>query len=129
MKQQKTLRGIEPLEVKTSMLDEITKNFTWYSSHGRVVLNFMNRDLTAWLEYHSKSNNVRADEICLYTLNHMYDRHTLILNRNWPWCTIRFTGDPSKTDFANSCDLHLLNIGPQYVCSSKTARGQCTKLH
>ena len=47
----------------------------------------------------------------MYALSHMYDRHTVILNRNWPWCTIRFTGDPSETDFTNSCNLHLLNIG------------------
>ena len=40
----------------------------------------------------------------------MYDRHTVILNKNWPWCTIRFTGDPSETDFHNSYNLHLLNI-------------------
>ena len=34
--------GLEPMEVKTSMLEEITKKFTCYYSHGRVVLNFTN---------------------------------------------------------------------------------------
>ena len=80
--------GLEAHKVKQFMLDEISKNYNWYSSHGRVILNFTNRDLSGWLEYHGKSNNVHADEICVYSLSHLYDRHTVIFNKNHPWCTI-----------------------------------------
>ena len=103
--------GTDAATVKSSMLDEIATNFDWYQSRGRVVLNFTNRDLAGWLEHHQADKSTQADEISLYVLSHMYDRHTVVLNKNRPWCTIRWTGDPNESDFPKSCQVHLLYIG------------------
>ena len=46
-----------------------------------------------------------------YALSHIYNRHTVILGRGRPWCTIRPTDDPNEANFATSCQVHLLYIG------------------
>ena len=97
--------------VKLGMLDEIGDNYDWYENRGRVVLNMQSRDLTQWLKYHLNNQSARADEIAIYALSHIYDRHTVILGNGRPWCTIRATGDPKEADFVNSCQVHLLYIG------------------
>ena len=97
--------------VKLAMLDEIGDNCNWYESRGHVVLNMQSRDLTEWLKYHLNNQSARADEIAVYTLSHIYDRHTVILGNGRPWCTIRATGDPKEADLVTSCQVHLLYIG------------------
>ena len=103
--------GTDTATVKASMLDEIATNFNWYQSRGRVALNFMNCDLAGWIEQHQLDKSTRADEISLYALSHMYDRHIVVLNKNRPWCTIWWTGDLNESDFPKSCKVHLLYIG------------------
>ena len=97
--------------VKMTMLNEIGDNYDWYESRGRVVLNMQGRDLMEWLKYHLTNQSARADEIAVYALSHIYDRHTVIFGKGRLWCTIRATGDPKEADFANSCQVHLLYIG------------------
>ena len=103
--------GTDTEAVKLSMLDEITTNYDWYESRSRVILNFTNHDLAGWLEHHLNGKCSHADEISLYALRHLYDRHTVVLNKNRPWCTIRWTGDPNESNFPKSCQVHLLYIG------------------
>ena len=97
--------------VKMTMLDEIGDNYDWYESRGRVALNMQDKDLTEWLKYHLTNQSAHADEIAVYALSHIYDRHTVIFSKGRPWCTIRATGDSKEVDFVNSCQVHLLYIG------------------
>ena len=96
---------------KVDMLSEISENYDWYESRGRVVLNFQGRTLASWLSFHLERKSARADKLALYALSHLYNRHTLVFGKNRPWCTIRATGDPKESDFPNSCQVHLLYIG------------------
>ena len=102
--------GTDAATVKASML-EIATNFDWYQSRGRVVLNFTNCNLVGWLKQHQHDKSTQADELSLYALSHMYDQHTVVLNKNRPWCTIRWMGDLNESDFLKSCQVHLLYIG------------------
>ena len=65
--------------------------------------------LTQWLREHLKK--IRPDELALYALSHLYNRHTVVFGRGCPWCTIHPTGDPTEADFATSCQVHLLYLG------------------
>ena len=103
--------GTDGEEAKLTMLTEVGDNYDWYESRGRVVLNMQSRDLIGWLKYHLNNKTACADELSIYTLSHIYDRHTVILGRGQPWCTIRPTGDPKEADFPTLCQVHLLYIG------------------
>ena len=104
--------------VKLAMLDKIGDNYDWYESRGCVVLNMQGRDLTEWLKYHLNNQSAHADEIAVNTLSHIYDRHTVILGKGCPWCTIRATGDPKEADFMTSCQVHLLYMWQRHVCTT-----------
>ena len=103
--------GTDMATAKEEMLKEITENYDWYESRGRVVLNLDGLDLSLWLSKHFSNKTTRADELALYALSHLYNRHTVVFGKNRPWCTIRPTGDPKEADFVNSCHVHLLYIG------------------
>ena len=92
------------------MLNEIACNFNWYRDKAEVFLQFKGQTLKAWLEYMYRKGR-RCDELGIYALSVLYDRHTVVFGRGRPWCTIRPTGDPFESDFANSCDVHLLYVG------------------
>ena len=103
--------GTDASTAKVDMLSEVSENYDWYESRGRVILNIQGRTLASWLSYHLERKSARADELALYALSHLYNRHTVVLGKNRPWCTIRPTGDPKEADFPTSCDVHLLYIG------------------
>ena len=66
--------------IKYDMLKEITDNFDWYADKAKVVLQMQGRDLTEWLEAMLKK--VWGDEIALYPLSHLYNRHAVVfINR------------------------------------------------
>ena len=96
--------------VKVSMLKEIADNFNWYEGRGAVFLSMLSSDLGTWLSNMYKSGT-RCDELGIYALSHLYDRHTVIFGKGRPWCTIRATGDPAESNFKQSCQLHLLYVG------------------
>ena len=66
--------GDDASTVKMNMLDEVTQNYDWYESRGRVILTIQGKDLTGWLSYHLDNKNACADELCIYALSHLYDR-------------------------------------------------------
>ena len=103
--------GTDANTAKVDMLSEISENYEWYESRGRVVLNIQGRTLAGWLSYHLEKKMARADELALYALSHLYNRHTVVFGKNCPWCTIRATGDPKEAGFTTSCHVHLLYIG------------------
>ena len=95
--------------VKCDMLKEITDHFDWYQDRAKIILLMQGYTLSDWLQQHLKK--VRPDEIALYALSHLYNRHTVVFGNGRPWCTIRPTGDPKEADFATSCHVHLLYLG------------------
>ena len=105
--------------VKCDMLKEITDHFEWYQDQGNVVLQMQSRTLTQWLHEHLKK--IHPDELALYALSHLYNRHTVVFGRGRPWCTIRPTGDPMEADFVTSCQVHLLYLG-EYIFAPLTPR-------
>ena len=105
--------------MKCDMLKEITDHFEWYQDRGNVVLQMQSRTLMQWLHEHLKK--IRPDELALYALSHLYNRHTVVFGRGRPWCTIRPTDDPMEADFATSCQVHLLYLG-EYIFAPLTPR-------
>ena len=69
------------------------------------------QDLAIWLTHQVEHKMAHADELAIYALSHLYNRHMVVFGKNRPWCTIRPTGDPKEVDFINSCHVHLLYIG------------------
>ena len=101
--------GSDHEAVKLNMLNKIACNFNWYRDRAEVFLQFKGQTLKGWLE-HMYRKGRRCDELGIYALSVLYDRHTVVFGRGQPWCTIRPTGDPAESDFAKSCDLHLLYV-------------------
>ena len=102
--------GSDHEAVKLDMLNKIACNFNWYRDRAEMFLQFKGQTLKGWLEYMCRKGR-RCNELGIYVLSVLYDRHTVVFGRGWPWCTIQPTGDPSESDFAKSCDLHLLYVG------------------
>ena len=76
--------GTDGSTAKMDMLNEITENYDWYESRGRVVLNMNGQDLAIWLNHQVEHKMARADELALYALSHLYNRHTVVFGKKPP---------------------------------------------
>ena len=92
------------------MVRQVKDNIGWYKDRSSVVLQMIDHEISNWINYMRRKGS-RGNEIALYILSKLYDRHTVVLGRGHAWCTIRPTGSPHESDFAHPCQVHLLYLG------------------
>ena len=64
--------------------------------------------LDEWLSK-QQHKTTKGDEITIYILSHLYNRHTMIHTKKKPWFTILPTGP--NLNYAAACQTHLLFMG------------------
>ena len=53
-----------------------------------------------------------ADELALYCLSKVYNRHVKVYTSSYCWTTLRDQFTLSQEEIGNLCDVHLLYMGP-----------------
>ena len=56
---------------------------------------------------------------CIFALNVLFDRHTVIFTASKPWTTLDPTGHENHSNFLSLCDFHLLNLGDNMFINLK----------
>ena len=86
-----------------NLLNEVTQsvnNFEFYESTGFVCLRMKELSLHEWLSK-QQHKTMKGDEITVYILSHLYNRHTMIHTKKKPWFTILPTGP--NFNYAAAC--------------------------
>ena len=69
-----------------------------------------------------------GDEIALFALSRMYNRHVIVYTKKYHWTTVVHRVDVSEEEVAGWCDIHLLFIKPYVFGEIKRIRKPVTPL-
>ena len=112
------LAGMDGTEVKKCMLHEVESQKKYYQARGNVVLSLMQMTIEDWIAMH-RHKRARADELCIFALSVLFNRHTVIFTSTRPWCTMDPHGHEHHRNFLSICDIHLLNLGDNMFINLK----------
>ena len=112
------LADMDGTEVKKCMLHEVESQKKYYQAQGNVVLSLMQMTIEDWIAMH-RHKRARADELCIFALRVLFNRHTVIFTSTRPWCTMDPLGHEHHTNFLSICDIHLLNLGDNMYINLK----------
>ena len=116
------LAGMDGTEVKKCMLHEAESQKKYYQARGNVVLSLMQMTIEDWIAMH-RHKRARADELCIFALSVLFNRHTVIFTSTRPWCTMDPHGHEHHRNFLSICDIHLLNLGDNMFINLKPHEG------
>ena len=96
--------------VRQKLVDHMESDMSFYGSVACVVLSFKNASIKSWIEDMAEQLTF-GDEICLYGLCRMYDRHAMVYTRTKAWNTMALTEPSHYLNAIAKCDIHLLHMG------------------
>ena len=67
-----------------------------------------------------------ADEIGIFILCKLYNRHCIIYHNKGFWTTVKHKDGMSSSEVGNLCDIHLLHTGVCKYCEFKELKGGAT---
>ena len=67
-----------------------------------------------------------ADEIGIFMLCKLYNRHCIIYHNEGFWMTVKHKDGTSSNEVGNLCDIHLLHTGVCKYCEFKELKGGAT---
>ena len=92
------------------MIEHVISDKAYYDSVAIIALSFKRMKLDDWLEDIGEPNTF-GDEISLYVLCRMYNRHAIIYTHTKSWSTIGTVSLIPADRAHNYCDVHLLHMG------------------
>ena len=67
-----------------------------------------------------------ADEIGIFMLCKLYNRHCIIYHNEVFWMTVKYKDGTSSSEVGNLCNIHLLHTGVHKYCEFKELKGGAT---
>ena len=64
-------------------------------------------NLKEWCDVMEKQTT-SADELVIFALSKIYQRHTVIFNASKPWSTLEPNGEMLKEELYKHCQIHLV---------------------
>ena len=99
--------GENPDDVREGMLVKMRLDYSYYTQVGNIILG--KKSLETWMNEMSKPTTP-GNELVIFTLSKLYDRHTVIYNSTQPWTTLRNV--PSDLwELHTKCHTHLVYVG------------------
>ena len=99
-----------PELVRHALIIHVNQNYAYYEQIAKVYLSLMDTNLHDWLEDMSEELTF-GDELCLYALCRLYNRHCIVFTKTKAWSTILPCEPTSFNASLNLCDLYLLYMG------------------
>ena len=109
-------------EVRDLMIGWIYDNYRNVKGWTRMAMQHMNIEFTKWLEDMQKTT-MQGDDIALYILSHMFNKHVFIHNSMYGWSTLPYQMEDSYQDIVNKCDLELVFLKCRAFHEVKKIRG------
>ena len=72
-----------------------------------MAMQHKNIDIEEWLEEMHKTTT-HGDDIALYILSRMFNKHIFVHNSKYGWCTMPYRTEDSHQDIVAKCDLELV---------------------
>ena len=99
--------GESPTQVRKNIIQHIIMDKEFYA---RVGSHHLKLDVDSWIKLMS-FDSVFADELMIFALSKIYNRHTIIFTSNACWTTIGTDAPIKGSRLLEICDIHLLYIG------------------
>ena len=98
-------------EVRQILCKLIELNDTFYRSVGLIVLDMHATSYETWMESVG-DETAYADELVLYSLCKLYDRHAMVYCQGRNWSTIDPTNPMDAAELHDACQIHLVYLSP-----------------
>ena len=98
------------VDVRSNMIERICLDPLYYKRIGHVILGFKNLVLNEWCDVMAKQTT-SADELTIFALSKIYQRHTVIFNASKPWSTLEPDGEMLEEELFENCQIHLAYMG------------------
>ena len=97
-------------EVRRGLIKWIYERRDELSEYVNRALRHKNVSFTEWINITSKDKN-SADEIAIYFLAHMYNKHVMIYTTSHSWSTLLCHFSYSEQEIDEHCDMKLILLG------------------
>ena len=84
----------------------------------RITLRQLDVSLMYWINRMQKETTP-ADELALYCLSKVYNRHVKVYTSSYCWTTLQDQFTLTQEEIGNLCDVHLLYMGPSKFAEIK----------
>ena len=98
------------VDVRSNMVERIHLDPLYYKRIGHVILGFKNLVLNEWCDAMAKQTT-SADELAIFVLSKIYQRHTVIFNASKPWSTLEPDSEMLEEELCENCQIHLAYMG------------------
>ena len=97
-------------EVRANLVERIRLDPLYYKRVGHVIMGFQNCTLNEWYNAMEKPTT-GADELAIFVLSKIYQRHTVIFNSSKPWTTLEPNAEMLEDELYEHCQIHLVYTG------------------
>ena len=94
-------------KVPDLMIGWIYDNYRDVKGWTRMAMQHRNIDINEWLEDMHKTT-MHGDDIALYILSQMFNKHVFVHNSKYGWCTMPYRTEDNHQDIVAKCDLELV---------------------
>ena len=94
-------------EVRDLMVGWIYDNYRKVKDWTRMAMQHKDIEFDKWL-LNIQKTTTHGDDIALYILSRMFNKHVFIHNSMYGWGTMPYQMEDSYTDIVNKCDLELV---------------------
>ena len=98
-----------PDEVRDLMIGWIYDYYNNVKSWTRMAMHHKNINFDSWIENMQKVTT-EGDDIALYILARMYNKHVFVHNSMYGWSTLPYQMEDSYKDVVCKCDLELVYL-------------------
>ena len=98
-----------PDEVHDLMIGWIYDNYNNVKSWTQMAMHHKNINFDSWIENMQKVTT-EGDDIALYILARMYNKHVFVHNSMYGWSTLPYRMEDSYKDVVCKCDLELVYL-------------------
>ena len=110
-------------EIRECLIDHVRANKKDITAMTASYFGARNIDLAMWT-YRMSRKHTAGDELALFLLCQLYDRHAVIHNKNEPWCTMESTKAGSNSSLEEKCDIVLIYMTYGFCEATKTKPSQ-----
>ena len=107
--------------VRNNMIQWIQDNRGNFEVWTSIIRRHKKQTLAEWIKW-MVDEETAGDEIALFALARMYNRHVIVYTKKYHWTTVIHRVDVSEEEVAGWCDIHLLFIKPYVFGEIKRIR-------
>ena len=107
--------------VRNNMIQWVQDNRGNFEVWTSIIRRHKKLTLAEWIKW-MVDEDTPGDEIALFALARMYNRHVIVYTKKYHWTTVVHRVDVSEEEVSGWCDIHLLFIKPYVFGEIKRIR-------